>query len=297
MREQLEQGTIAIGDYNHFMVRDPKERRICAASFRERVLHHAIMNVCEPVLERYAIHDSFACRKGKGMHRAVRRAQSFCRTHDWCLKLDIAKYFDSVDHGILLGLLARRFKDARLLDLFAKLLAGYETGPGKGLPIGNLTSQHFANYYLGLLDHEIKEHLRVPGYVRYMDDMLVWGESREELKGRLGSIRAFLRDRLALKLKEGVQLKHAAAGVSFLGFRIFPWRIALARRSRRRFVRKHRLYEQWFEEGVLEKKELARRVEALVGFTRLADAAGFRRKVLQGAGRFRDGELAAGDIG
>jgi RNA-directed DNA polymerase len=152
-RQQLIAGQLDICHYRFFRVRDPKPRNICAASFPERVLHHAIMNICEPVLDRYAIFDSYACRKGKGAIRAINRGKSFSRKNNWYLKLDIRHYFYSVDHRVMITLLHRRFKDQHLLALLNKILATYNTLPGKGLPIGNLISQHLANYYLGCLDH------------------------------------------------------------------------------------------------------------------------------------------------
>ncbi len=240
---ELRTGAISVGDYHYFMVHDPKERRICAASFRERVLHHAIMNVCEPVFERYAVYDTYACRPGKGSHRAVLRARQFSGRHAWCMKMDIAKYYDTIDHGRLILLLSRRFKDRQLLKLFSDIIGSYESAPGKGLPIGNLTSQHFANYYLGPLDHYLLETLGVKGYVRYMDDMLVWGASRGELRETLMRIRTYLCDELLLHLKDATEIKPCAAGVNFLGFRVFPGRIRLGRRARRRFAEKLRQYE------------------------------------------------------
>jgi len=141
LRADLLAGSARVGAYHYFTIHDPKERTICAASFPERVLHHALMNVCEPVLERAAVFDSYACRKGKGQLAAVRRAESCARQYGWFLKLDVRKYFDSVDHDILQGLLRRKFKDAVVLGLFDQVLASYQTVPGRGLPIGNLTSQ------------------------------------------------------------------------------------------------------------------------------------------------------------
>ena len=132
LREQLIQKRPDIGNYSFFTVRDPKSRDICAASFNERVLHHAIMNVCGDVLDSYAIYDSYACRKGKGAPKALARVQKFARRYSWYLKLDVRKYFDSIDHGIVLELLKRRFKDEDLLALFAKLLDTYHTDRGKG---------------------------------------------------------------------------------------------------------------------------------------------------------------------
>jgi len=184
LRHQLIYRQPDIGHYRFFRVRDPKPRNICAASFPERVLHHAIMNICESAFERYAVYDSYACRKGKGTIRALERARSFSRKNTWYLKLDIRHYFDSVDHSVLLRLLHRRFKDPQLLYLFAEIIATYHTSPGKGLPIGNLISQHFANYYLGILDHWIKEELRVRCYLRYMDDFILFADTRQKLQQR-----------------------------------------------------------------------------------------------------------------
>ena len=285
LRHELLSCNVTVGDYHYFTIHDPKVRRICAASFRERVLHHAIMNICEPVLERYAIFDSYACRKGKGTHQAIMRARSFARNNKWCLKVDVSKYFDSIDHRIMYDLLTRRFKDKKLLSLFARIIGSYETEPGKGLPIGNLTSQHFANYYLGPLDHYLKEDVRVPGYVRYMDDMIIWGKSRLEMKEYLSKIRVYLAERLALRLKEGVQIKQTRSGVGFLGYGIYPWKTTLAHRSRRRFSRKFKYYEGLFADGKWSEETLADHVQALLGFTLLADAKGFRKKIMaeQGA--------------
>jgi hypothetical protein len=130
LREQLLAERVDAGHYHFFTVHDPKERVICAASFPERVLHHAIMNVCEPVLERYAIHDSYACRTGKGMHSAVLRAQDFTRRYAWYLKLDIRQYFASIDHGVVTALLERRIKDKAVLRLIGAILDTYSTAPG-----------------------------------------------------------------------------------------------------------------------------------------------------------------------
>ncbi len=191
LRAQLLAGRVPVGRYHYFRIHDPKERLICAASFPERVLHHALMNVCDPVLERAAIADSFACRTGKGRTAALARAQEFARRCPWFLKLDVRKYFDSVDHERLRA----------VLRLFDEIIASYQTTPGHGLPIGNLTSQHFANFYLAPLDRFAKETLRCAGYVRYMDDFVLWGGSGRELSGLRDRVREFLSETLGLELK------------------------------------------------------------------------------------------------
>jgi Reverse transcriptase (RNA-dependent DNA polymerase) len=140
------------------------------------------MNVCEPVLERAAAFDNYACPKGKGRERA----QGYARTHRWFVKMDIRKYFDSIHQATLRELLGRKFKEPALLGVFDRILAGYHTAPGRGLPIGNLTSQHFANFYLSPLDRLLNKELRRAAYVRYMDDFVVWGQSGSGLRAGAG---------------------------------------------------------------------------------------------------------------
>ena len=277
MRRDLLGGTLALGDYFFFTVRDPKVRRICAAPFRERVLQHALMNVCEPHFERFLIFDTYACRKGKGNVRAIARAQDFARKNDWYLKLDIAKYFDSIDHAAALALLQRRFKDRRLVRLFETILNTYETAPGKGLPIGNLFSQHLANQYLGVFDHWLKEQRRWRHYLRYMDDMLLFGASRQALAQELECIRRFLEEKLHLRLKSNVQLNRVRYGVPFLGFRIFPGHVRLGAQAKRRFAKKYAACERLYRAGVWTALDLTIHAQALTAFTQTGDCKPFRR--------------------
>ena len=270
-----------IGRYHYFTIFDPKERIICAADFPERVLHHAIMNVCEPVFESSHIFDTYACRKGKGSLRAVHRAREFAGKNRFFLKMDIRKYYDSIDHQILWHLLSRKFKDTRLLNLFAHLLDTYETDFGKGLPIGNLTSQHFGNFYLGNLDHFIKESLRQKFYVRYMDDFVVWSDSKVELKDLLQRISAYLSKELRLALKPGTLLNRTHHGCDFLGYRVFPGKLRLTQRSKRRFIRKFKEHQDDFVENRLDEGGLQQRVTALFSFVMHANTRELRKKVLE----------------
>jgi RNA-directed DNA polymerase len=281
LRRQLLSHNPDIGHYHYFMVFDPKPRSICAASFSERVLHHAIMNLCEPVLENYAIYDSYACRKGKGNRKALARAQKYSRKYGWYLKLDIRKYFDSIDHGIMLQQLSRRFKDNDLRLMFRKIIETYHTEPGKGLPIGNLISQHLANFYLGCFDHWIKEVYRCRAYLRYMDDFVIFGHDKACLKSALIEIRRFLLQNLSLSIKENVQLNRCRHGIPFLGYRVFPHMIRLAPRSRKRFFRKFMAYEKKWQAGEWRVEDLVRHMEPLIEFTRAADTHGFRSNVIQ----------------
>jgi len=278
---ELLAGEVPVGEYHYFKVRDPKERLICAATFRERVLHHALMNVCEPVLERAAVFDSYACRKGKGRVLAVARAQGYARTHRWFLKMDIRKYFDSIHQATLRDLLGRKFKDPVLLGIFDRILASYHTTPGRGLPIGNLTSQHFANFYLAPLDRFLKETCQRGACVRYMDDFVVWGDTGGELRAVCERVRVFLAAELKLELKANTAINRTAFGMDFLGYRLFPGTVRLARRSKVRFSRKFRRYEAAQSCGRWSELVLQQRMQALLAFVLPAESGAFRRHVLQ----------------
>ncbi|MBK9137392.1 MAG: group II intron reverse transcriptase domain-containing protein [Verrucomicrobia bacterium] len=285
LRLGLLDGTYPIGRYRRFVVHDPKRRTIHAPAFAERVLHHALMNVCEPCFERWAVQDSYACRKGKGQWAAVRRAEGFARRAPFFLKLDIRKYFDSVPHERLLAQLARHIKDSAILSWFGRLLASYQASPGRGLPIGSLTSQHLANFYLGRLDRFVKERLRCAAYVRYMDDFCVWGERSAELAAVRREIEAFLAEVLGLSPKPTPYVNRTERGMDFLGCRVFPGYSTLNSRSRRRFRRKLARYESRFEAGQWDEDCLQRHVQTLVAFTRQVSAFRFRQQVLEALGQ------------
>ena len=266
----IQDNTVEVGHYHYFRIRDPKERVICAASFRERVLHHAIMAVCDDAFEKYQIHDSYASRKGKGVDACLGRTMEFCRIYRWYLKLDIHKFFDSIDHAILLNLLNRRFKDQRLLYLFSRIIESYETDKGKGVPIGNLTSQYFANLYLGLMDHRIKDQWRVPGYLRYMDDFLLFSDDRGALLQWLDTIGVLLRDELKLELNEPI-INRTLAGIPFLSYIVHGDHMRLSLKARRRFRRKIARADE------LENPNMAL---PLLAFINRADSYAFRKKLL-----------------
>ncbi|HAS81771.1 MAG TPA: reverse transcriptase [Verrucomicrobia bacterium] len=279
MRADLLAETMVWGRYHLFTIFDPKERIICAAPFRDRVLHHAIMNVCDPVFERYQIFDSYACRKGRGLHACLERARYYTRRHGWYLKLDVRKYFDSINHAILLQQIGDRFKDNRLVNLMASLLCTYATQPGQGLPIGNLTSQYFANHYLGRLDHLCKETLRVPGYVRYMDDIVLWADNREPLIEWHRQIVDFCHKALSLELKPPC-LNKTGLGITMLGYRVFPGMVLLARRSRKRFTDKLQSYWRKIQYGEWGQREFSAHVLPLSAYAGHARSIGFRLGVM-----------------
>jgi len=201
LSNEISNGAVSVGNYNYFKVFDPKERLICAAQFSERVLHHALMNVCHPYFEKYQIYDSYASRKNKGTYAAIERAAQYQNSHSWFLKLDVRKYFDSINHTILICQLQKMFKEEKLIKTFRDIISSYSTLFGKGLPIGNLTSQYFANHYLAFSDHFVKEKLQVKAYVRYMDDMVLWGNDKSVLIEKGKQLEQFLDEKLQLNLK------------------------------------------------------------------------------------------------
>jgi len=281
LRDGIRRGDVPVGDCQRFEIRDPKPRTIHAPVFRERVLHHAIMNICEPRLDRYLIDDTFACRPGRGTSAAITRAQQFARQHRWVLKLDIARYFDSIDHELLKVLLARLFKDRALLALLDRILDSHHVTPGKGLPIGTLTSQHFANLYLGKLDHHIKNDLRCAGYVRYMDDFLLFDDDRERLRGWLRALHVWLAEQLRLRIKPSIQLLPTGRGVPFLGMRVMPTHVMLTGMRKRRFARAVRGCAEAFLRGGLAEAVYGERLTALFSHAERARSRGFRRSLLQ----------------
>ena len=284
LRNQLLTGKVEVGHYHYFTIYDPKERVICAASFPERVLHHALMNGCQEVFENFQIYDSYATRKGKGTYAALHRAQNFQKKYRWYLKLDIRKYFDSIDQAILLQLLTKRFKDQRLLNIFEQIILSYEVQTGKGVPIGNLTSQYFANFYLAFADRFIKEQLKIPAYVRYMDDMVLWHSDKEVLLNAREQFTCFLEKKLQLALKIA-QLNKSTQGLPFVGYRVFPNYTKLSLRSKKRFKTKMVTYAQYLEDGIWSQEDYQRHILPLLAFTQHASTMEYRKRILQKIGQ------------
>lgn len=241
LHEDLKNGIYKHGGYFSFFVHDPKRRHIHKASVRDRLLHHAVHRVIEPTWNKVFIFDSWSSRKTKGIHAAVRRMQdlalrlshNYTRTL-WILKLDVTKFFASIDHKILLSILSKRTGDSRVINLFQEIVGSFNPG----LPLGNLTSQLFANVYLNELDQFIKHELKIKGYVRYADDFVLMHENRELLIDCRWKIERFLQERLLIKIHpKKLILKTYASSVDFLGYVSFPNHRVLRTKTKRRMLK------------------------------------------------------------
>lgn len=283
IRDVLKNETVTFGNYSYFRVFDPKERLICAASLIERIIHHSIMNVCHDYFEKKQIFDSYATRKGKGTYKAIDRVKSFTKQFPYFAKLDIRKYFDSIDHGVLNTMLMSMFKDEWLLRIFKCIIDSYFTTKGKGIPIGNLSSQYFANLYLSGLDHYMKENLKVKAYVRYMDDVVILASDKSILIDWVRVFKDYANENLHLELKPPI-IGKVENGIPFLGYRVFPYHLQLSNRSKRRFRRKIRLYKQLWEDGYLSESAYSKRLSQLCAFTLHADCKAFRIKCIESIG-------------
>lgn len=298
LQAALRDGSFRFSGYRTFTVREPVRREIRAAPYRDRVVHHAVCHYLEPLLERQMIHHSFACRIGRGTHRALDALQHFVRGGSWVLKLEIRKYFYTVDHAILLQELASVATDARLINLIRSLLGTYDAGPEfyfpvpgddllspirpRGLPIGNLTSQLFANAYLTPVDRWINRTLGVRRYVRYMDDLVLVGQSKPEVRDWRTAIEAQLADRRLVVHPTKTQVFPVRNGVPFLGFRVYPGRRRVLRPNLRRFCRRMRRYAAAVAVGQLDPERVRLSLNAWLGYVPAERHAVLIDRILRG---------------
>lgn len=271
LRADLLSGAWRPGPYGQFRLTDPKPRTISCAPVRDRVAHHALCGVIAPLLERGFTEDCYACRVGKGTHRAATRARELVRRHGWTCKLDIRRYFDSVPHDRLLELLLPIFREVEIRRLIEMIVRHPVPGlpEGCGLPIGNLTSQWFANFYLSGLDHFAKETLKAPGYIRYMDDIVLFADGKAEIWRLHDGVCEWVERERGLEIKgERTVVAPVTEGLAFLGLRIFPggWRFQRTRLLRTR--RKFRLRERQYLAGEIGGARLAMCAAAAEGGVR-----------------------------
>lgn len=257
--------------YKYFVIREPKERIISVAAFRDRVVHHALVNIIEPYFEATFIKDSYATRKDKGLHLAVQAAQAYACRYKWYLKLDIQKFFASVNHDVLLSLIKRKIKDPAVMSLCRIILSNQTVSMGmeenKGLPVGNLTSQFFANIYLNQLDHFVKQTLSYQAYVRYMDDFILFSNDPIDLKEALKKIEQFVQLQLQLRIKpKSVQINRVTHGIPYLGYRIFPKLLRIRRENLKRCLNGIEKTEQAYIKGKISAEVLYQSTRSRMGF-------------------------------
>jgi hypothetical protein len=280
LRTKILSERLELGRATEFLIFDPKPRRISAPVFEERVLHHAVMAHVGPVLERSLVADTFACLRGRGTIAAVFRAQRHSRRFEWYCQLDIRQYFASVEHERLLRLLFRKFRDAGVRRLLEQIVRSGMPGPA-GLPIGSLCSQHFANAYLGALDHGLLQHAAVRGIVRYMDDIVFWADGRRQINEGLQVAYDVITGALKLRLRDEPIVNRVEHGLSFCGFRIYPGILRLLPRRKRRFIAARKRWESRYVAGLITDLELQRGYDAAAGILAHADTAEWRRRQLR----------------
>lgn len=280
-----------------FVIRDPKTRLISASLFRDRVVHHAVCNIIQPIFERTFIYDSHANQIGKGTTEALRRFDVFKRKASkngrllnkakdnnmvigYVLKADIRHYFDTIDHGILMGIISRKVKDINVLMLIRKILNNHSTKiPDKGMPIGNLTSQFFANLYLNELDYFVKHILKARFYIRYVDDFVILDESREMLEGYKIQIAEFLKT-LKLELHpEKSKIYPLHKGTRFLGFRIFHHHKLLRKSNMRKMERRLESFREDYLKGIVSIDDISNSVQSWMGYARQGNTYQLRERV------------------
>lgn len=303
LQDELREERYQPGGYRHFYIHEPKRRKISAAPFRDRVVHHALVNVIEPIFERKFIHDSYACRVGKGTHRALDQCTAWVRQYPYVLQCDVAKFFPTIDHTLLLGVLERTIADPQVRRLCA-LIVGSGEGvldsereprwlPGddlfaplrpQGLPIGNLTSQFWANVYLNELDQFVKRELKCRAYLRYADDFLLFHDDKATLQGWLGELRSFAAVRLRLHLHDTkCQVFPTRTGVPFLGFRHFGSHRRLKRPGVVRFRRRLRALQQAYSEGTISHERASASVQSWCAHAAHGDTYRLRGQILRQA--------------
>lgn len=296
LQKELINKTYSPSNLKKFIIRDPKTRTIHSSVFKDRIVHHAIVNILNPIYEKVFIHDSFASRKDKGSHEAVKRFELFLRKVSsngkliknsynnnsitgYVLKADFRHYFDSVNHKVLINILRKKIADEDLIWLIKKVLENFEIEKGIGMPLGNYTSQFFANVYLNELDYYVKHVLRAKYYIRYVDDFVILHKNKEILEYFLEHINNFLP---CLKIKlhpDKTAIYPLRNGTTFLGYRVFYYYKLLRRRNIRYFLKKLKNNLFLYKNNEITKEQLKSRVNGWMGYAKFGNTWNFREKL------------------
>ncbi|MEX0877358.1 MAG: reverse transcriptase/maturase family protein [Candidatus Spechtbacterales bacterium] len=292
LQKELKNKTYKHGAYTEFTIHDSKKRQIKAAPFKDRIVHHALYSQIEPIFDKSFIYDSYACRKTKGTHKALKRLETFLRSIStsnpagvpdkdiYCLKCDISKYFKNVDHKTLFNLLKKKISCKDTLWLLNEIIQSNHESPGKGMPIGNLTSQLFANVYLNELDQFVKHTLREKYYIRYMDDFLIPHKDKKHLHETKDKIQEFLSKNLELefnpKKADVFPLKN---GIDFLGYRIYGTHRLLRKSTVKRFVKRTRAYKKQMGNGKMPEERYIASIQSWNAYAEKGNSWRLREKL------------------
>lgn len=266
--------------YTSFYVQDPKLRHIHKAGVRDRVLHHAIFRILYSIFDKSFIYDSYSCRAEKGTHASVNRLVKFCRQISvnnqrqvFCLKCDIKKFFDSINQDILYGLIAKKINDKNVLSLVNIVIRSY----GMGLPLGNVTSQLFANIYMNEIDQFVKHKLKLKYYMRYSDDFIILSQNRKELVDLIAPIQQFLNSKLSLSLHPTkIIIRKFIQGFDWLGYVVLPNHRVIRTKTKKRIINKLILMNCQLKNNQISKKTYFRSQQSYLGI--LTHCKGYRLK-------------------
>jgi len=299
LHHELETEQWQMGGYRSFTIHEPKRRKISAAPFRDRVVHHALVRVIEPIYERKFIYDSYANRKGKGTHKALDRCTYYMRRCKYVLQCDIQQFFPAIDHEILKAILAKTIACQPTLDLCGKIIDSgvgvlseeydmryfpnddlFAVERGRGLPIGNLTSQFWANVYLNELDQYVKHDLRCKAYIRYVNDFLLFADDKETLHQWREQIITFLQS-LRLTIHEHrAQPKPVTHGIPFLGFTVYPSHRRLKRTKAIAYRRHLKTLQKQYHAGLIIHAKIPRSINAWSGHVQHGDTFKLQQNIL-----------------
>ena len=283
LHKELKNKTYRHSDYTSFNVCDPKLRKIHKAVVKDRVLHHAIFRILYPIFDKNFILDSYSCRIDKGVHIGVKRFEEFSRKASknnkkkiFTLKCDIKKFFDSIDQEILLKLIKRKIRDENAIWLTERIIHSFP----KGLPLGNVISQLFANIYLNELDQFAKHILKEKYYLRYCDDFIIMAEDKKHLEKLIGKLGDFLQNELKLNLHPNkIIIRKYRQGIDFLGYVVLPHHRVLRTKTKRRMMKKLSLNHKILKEGLISEEEFNQSLQAYLGVLKHCDGRGIEKKI------------------
>ena len=286
LHNELKQRIWKPDPYTSFYVRDPKLRHIHKATIRDRVFNQALFRILYQIFDKEFIAGSYSCRKAKGTHRGVLKLNSHIRKIScnytrpaFALKCDVRKFFDNIDHKTLYEIIKRKVTDLDVLRLIYMVLDSFETSPGKGLPLGNVTSQLFANVYLNELDQYVKHTLKIKYYVRYCDDFIILDTNPSILIGYIQSVGMFLKNKLDLSLHpHKIVMRKCLQGMDFLGYVVLPQRTVLRTKTKRRILKKIRSMKTQMDRNLITLETFDQKMQSYLGI--LTHCSGYKMQLL-----------------